>query len=280
MEGLHNFALDAQELYQIYNRVSTSKLNERRDIPGVGKDRADIIIGGMAPAKVLLDVLKSNKLIVSGNGLREGVFFKNYLELCGNDSDIVDDVLSHSIGNILKNYDSNVIHCNHVSQLSLKMFDQMQEIHELGSNYRKLMAVGAMIHDIGQYVDYYNHHKHGFYLALNSRINGMTHRELVICGLIVAMHRNEEFKHDWKDFSQYIDKNDYEVVKKLSMFVRIAEELDRNEFGSVVDIQCHIGKDSVEMILKTKRPADLEIAAAMRSSAAFVKVFGKNLYIV
>jgi len=174
----------------------------------------------------------------------------------------------------------NLEHCEHVTKLALSIFDQLQPLHGYGEEERKLLYVGAQLHDIGMYVDYYNHHKHGFYLALNSRLNGLRNRELVMCAFIVAMHRNEEFKVDWKNYNMLIDKNDYEIIKRLSVFVRIAEKLDRNESGSVEDISCYITPDSVQMMLKTSNTPELEIAAAMKSDRVFEKLFNKKLYIV
>jgi exopolyphosphatase / guanosine-5'-triphosphate,3'-diphosphate pyrophosphatase len=61
--------------------------------------------------------------------------------------------------------------------------------------------VGALLHDVGMYIDYYNHHKHGFYLALNARLNGLRNRERVMCAYIVGMHRETGLKEDWKQYT-------------------------------------------------------------------------------
>ncbi|SHI97863.1 exopolyphosphatase / guanosine-5'-triphosphate,3'-diphosphate pyrophosphatase [Geosporobacter subterraneus DSM 17957] len=280
LESLHNYTMEYKEVLYAYDLVTKANIESRKDIPGVEKDRADIIAGGLVPVKALMDLLKADKIVISGNGLREGMFFKYYLETLGYEDEILEDVLSHSVENTLKNYDVNLEHCEHVTKLALSIFDQLQPLHGYGEEERKLLYVGAQLHDIGMYVDYYNHHKHGFYLALNSRLNGLRNRELVMCAFIVAMHRNEEFKVDWKNYNMLIDKNDYEIIKRLSVFVRIAEKLDRNESGSVEDISCYITPDSVQMMLKTSNTPELEIAAAMKSDRVFEKLFNKKLYIV
>lgn len=280
LEGLHNYRMEPEDVREIYGRVTKGKPEERKDIPGLGRDRADIIAGGLAPAKVLMEYVKAPEVIISGNGLREGVFFRHYLEMAEEGRETVRDVLGHSLDNILKNYDANIAHSRHVQKLALEMFDQLREVHGLEEEHRELLAVSALLHDIGLYVDYYNHHKHGFYLTLNSGINGLTHRQLIQCAFIVAMHRNEEFKQDWKEYNLFINKNDYESVRKLGMLVRIAEELDRNEYGSVEEIHCDIGREQVQMLLKTGRAAELEIAVAKQSSKAFEKLFGRKLVIV
>ncbi|AOT71037.1 exopolyphosphatase [Geosporobacter ferrireducens] len=280
LESLHNYQMEYREVIYAYDLVTKTSIESRKDIPGVEKERADIIAGGVVPVKALMDFLKADKIIISGNGLREGLFFKYYLDFLGYPDEILEDVLYHSVDNTLKNYDVNVEHCLHVTKLALSIFDQLTPLHGLGEAERKLLFVGAQLHDIGMYVDYYNHHKHGFYLALNSRLNGLRNRELVMCAFIVAMHRNEEFKVDWKNYNMLMDKNDYEIIRRLSIFVRIAEKLDRNESGSVENISCYIMPDSVQMMLKTSNTPELEIAAAMKSDKLFEKLFHKKLYIV
>jgi exopolyphosphatase/pppGpp-phosphohydrolase len=41
---------------------------------GIGKDRADIIMGGIVIFKAVLDVLAPQKIVVADVGVREGVF--------------------------------------------------------------------------------------------------------------------------------------------------------------------------------------------------------------
>lgn len=277
IETLHNYEMSLRKVTATYRKVVDTEVQERRYIPGVAKERGDIIAAGLVPVKVLMKILHSDKLIISGNGLREGVFYKNYLKGC---KYRIQDVLTHSIDNILKNYDANMQHCYHVQKLALSLFDQTQTLHGLGAEERRLLGAAALLHDIGMYVDYYNHHKHGFYLILNTRLYGLCHRELVMCAFIVGMHRITELKQDWKEYKAIIDKDDYEMVKKLALFVRLAEKLDRNEYGSVDDIECCITDDSIQMMLKTNYDSDLEIAVAMKNEKAFEKVFDRKLCIV
>lgn len=280
LESLHNYQMEGREVTYAYERVIKAGLEERKNIPGIGKERADIIVGGLAPIKTLMNYLKTEKLIVSGNGLREGVFFRHYLKALSDGDEIIEDVLFHSVENNLKNYEVNIEHCFHVQKIALSIFDQTKTMHGMGAWERKLLSVGSLLHDIGMYVDYYNHHKHGFYLTLNSRLNGLRNRELVMCAFIVAMHRNEEFKEEWKDYNMLIDKHDYDTVKRLSWFARVAEKLDRSEYGSVGDVVCYLTEESLQIMLKSNSTAELEIAAAMKSEKHFEKMFHKKLFIV
>lgn len=279
IEGLHNYIMEPVEVQEVYRKVTEAKISERKEIPGLQKDRTDIIAGGLVPLKVLMEYINSGMLVISGNGLREGVFFKHYLQKLGFKDELVANVLQHSIFNTLNKYDVGIQHSYHIRKLSLEMYDQLQDMHRLNRNYRKLLEVGALLHDIGLYLDYYNHHSHGFYLALNSGINGINNRELVLCAFIIGMHRSESLKKDWNDYKLYMTKGDYEAVKKLSLFLRIAEELDRNEYGSVEAISCALEEDRVRINLVSSKASEPGSAFSLKCEKDFRKAFGRNLEI-
>ncbi len=278
--SLHNYQISYEEMLSAYQKVVATKYPQRKNIPGVNKDRADIIVGGLIPIKCLCQIIKTDRLIISGNGLREGVFFENYIKECVPNNKLLEDVLYHSVNNALKNYDVNIKHSYHVRKLALSIFDQTTNLHGLGMEDRKLLSVAALLHDIGNYVDYYNHHKHGFYLVLNSRLNGLRNRELVICAFIVSMHREVDFKRDWRPYQMLINKKDFETIKKLSLFLNIAEKLDRSEYGTVEDIVCEVDEDNVKMIVYSSTTPELEITAALKTQKDFKKIYNKKLKIV
>ncbi|WP_058485974.1 Ppx/GppA phosphatase family protein [Defluviitalea phaphyphila] len=276
LEGLHNYRMNFEDVKGIYKKIISTDVNERKNIPGISKSRGDIIGKGLAPIKVLMEFLGSKKLIISGNGLREGIFYKHYIK---DNKENTLEVLNHSLENILKNYSVNIKHSYHVQKLSISLFEQLKSLHKMGENEKKILKVGALLHDIGMCVDYYNHHNHGFYLVLNSRIYGLTNRELVMCAFIVGMHRNTDLKKDWRNFKIIINKNDYEIIKKLSLLVKIAEKLDRSEYGNVEDIICNITKKNIVMTLKTNSTSELEIASIMKNEKDFEKIFDRTLII-
>ena len=277
--GLHNYAVGAADVEATYELITSLRTEDRRKIQGIGKDRADIIVGGLIPLKAVMDWTRAERLLIGGHGLRDGVFFDGFHEECGMKNAVVEDVLEHSLLNTMRIYEANIPHANHVRELSLAMFDQLRELHGLNDTHRRLLSVGALLHDIGLYVGYYDHHAHGFYLALHSEIDGLSHRELIQSAFVIALHRNEDFKRDWTEFGLYMDRTDYEAVLRLGLLVRIAEGLDRNEYGYVEGLQCRVGKHSVEMVLATQRIADVEIASARLAEKEFKKRFGKDLQI-
>jgi len=278
LEITHNYRLWGEELSEIYQQVKGMSLEQRKKVPGLSRDRADIIIAGFAIINSISQFTKVREIVVSGNGLREGIFY-NYL-LSKRDAVMVDDVLTHSIENFMRFYGIREHHANHVCKLLMSMFDQLQDLHSLGPEERKILWVSSLIHDCGIAINYYNHSRHTFYLLTNSRLNGLSHRELVMCAFICVLHSQDDLKK--KCLAQYKDllaEEDYERIYKLGVLLRICTGLDRSTTGIVEGVECHIGDNCLEIKTIASSNADLEICQANRSAALFKKIYHKNLII-
>ncbi len=280
LESLHNYQMTIKEVEDAYGQVTSGTVQEIRKISGVNKERADLIAAGLAPVHSLMKKLKAKQLIISGNGLREGLFYEQYLKEIRYPKPVLEDVLFDSIDNIIKNFGMNEKHCYRVKTLALALYDQTVELHNLGLDERKLLAVAALIHDLGMSIDYYNHHKHGFYLSLNARIHGLSNRQRVMVAFLVGSHRENSLKKDWRDYHMLVNEEDMKKVEKMSIFLKIAEKLDRSEYGSIEGLNCYITEEDVQIMVKSTTTSELEISSAMKFDKDFKKIYGRSLYIV
>mgnify|MGYP005836872667 CR=1 FL=1 len=279
----HNYTVNADEFINLYNGITTLNLDERKKIEGMSLKRADIIIGGLAILKVIVDVSQAEQLIVSGNGLREGLLleylFENHL-ISGGKNVHFTNVLDFSLENYMDLYGIRREHANHICHLSIAMFDQLRELHKLGDEERRILKVASLLHDIGIFISYYDHHKHSFYTILNSRINGLTHREIILVAAVAASHRKDKLKDDWeRTYKPLLKPGDIRMYRKLSIFLKIAECLDRSETGIIRSLECTIEKNTIKIKTYRDDDAELELSLANENSELFKKVFNKFLQI-
>ena len=276
LPSLHSYHMRLTEVNKIYEKVMKSSSKERRRIPGIGKERSDIIAGGLIPIKILSEELKAKEMIISGSGLREGIFFHNYFK---DTVKVVDNAIKHSINNLLLLYKVNLEHSRHVTKLALSIFDQTRELHGLDNGSRRLLETAAQLHDIGKYIDYNGHQQHGFYLVLNSDLNGLSNKELIMIAYIVAMHEDDS-KDDWKTYKTLISREDYAIIISLSKVLIIAERLDRGEVGAIRDVLCNITNKTIEIQLIEEGNSILEKTASEEYTKELKRLFGKKLYVV
>lgn len=273
---LHNYRVSRKFCDKMFEKILVSEPSDLGKVSGINKKRADIMAGGVLPIKLIMETLEAQELIISGNGLREGWFFKQYAK-ARNTPIQVDNVLDHSLENITKRYDVNMAHSKQVRNLSLKLFDNLKLVHGFTDEYRKLVHASSLLHDIGMHIEYYNHHIHGFYLAMNSRLCGLTNEEIIACAYLIGMHRNEKLKIDLSPYETVVSKREFQRLSDLAILLGLSEKLDRSESGTIEDIQIAIEGSKVSLRLYAERQPILEMVAAQEYIDKFNDSFGASL---
>ncbi|WP_125705750.1 Ppx/GppA family phosphatase [Lacticaseibacillus daqingensis] len=74
-EDIHGYRMPTLAANTIFADILTRDLEGRKAIPGLSKERADIIVGGLIPVITMIRYLDSDRLTFSQNGLREGALY-------------------------------------------------------------------------------------------------------------------------------------------------------------------------------------------------------------
>lgn len=282
--SLHNYQMRQHELTGILEDLVKTPPEKVSEFPGVGKDRSDIIAAGVLPLKILFELLDGDRFTVSGNGLREGLFFERFFEEKGLPY-LVPSVLEHSLTNVRKRFNVDNAHTAHVRKLSLALFDKLEGLGRFEAEDRKLLDVASNLHDIGMHIEYYNHQRHGFYLTLNARLCGLSNEEIIKVAYLVGSHRDTKLKEDLDRYRLVLDKETQERLRRLAFFLQIAEKLDRSESGIVDMIEVAFEKkynkiEGIRLILHSTKDTELECVATGLLSEDFEKMFGLKMKVV
>ncbi len=277
IDKLHNLELPFESAEKTIKTVFSKSPDHLHKINGLDKSRIDIIVPGLTILHSVMKTIRPEKVVISGNGLREGLLYEYLLQ--DKKTPVYTDVRRHSIKNLLYNYDMDKDHAAHITCLSERLFSSTKKLHNISPDYLYLLLNAAMLHDIGIYIDYYLHHRHSYYLIMNSSLYGFTHRETLMIALICARHRNKSFKITYTDYKDLLTKDDLFIINLFSLFLRIAENLDRNEEANIRDIEAKDSNGTVTLFVLSKKNVSLEISAAMKSALDFKKLLGKELVI-
>ena len=74
-EDIHGYRMSTVAANAIYADILGKDLAERKEVPGLSRERADIIIGGLTPVITMLRYIDCDRLLFSQNGLREGALY-------------------------------------------------------------------------------------------------------------------------------------------------------------------------------------------------------------
>jgi exopolyphosphatase/guanosine-5'-triphosphate,3'-diphosphate pyrophosphatase len=197
--------------------------------------------------------------------------------------DDTDEALEQAIA-LAERYDYEVGHSHQDARLALCIFDLTTSLHDLGDEYRDLLHYAAILHDIGYWYDYENHHKHAFRMIMEADLPALTPREKLIVANVARYHRSARPKLKHKGFAA-LDPDDREIVTRLAAILRFADGLDRSHTNAVEDLDCWIHGDPVPVrctaVFTVYPPEgnDLERWAGGKKSRFFAEVFGVTVMI-
>lgn len=274
LDVTHNYLMSANSVQNIADTIMQLPLNEREKIKGLSKERADIFPSALAEITALIAATEIRQIIISGSGIREGLVYEQLLT----DQGPIPDILDHSLRNTMCNYNVDQPHARHIWKISLQLYEQLYSELHIGPGLYKVLKTAALLHDCGINISFYNHHQHSFYEIINSRVNGLSQKELIMAALTTSMHRKDEVKIA-APFKALLTSQELLDVQKLGILLRIAENLDRRHNGNIYKIHCEVGTKHVTLYVSAKINPNFEIANALNSALSFKKVFNRQLFI-
>ena len=275
LDIVHNYELTDLDVQEIFNLLKCKDFKQRQKLEGIETEVADIIVGGTAIFKKIVNRVNCSKIIISGRGLREGLIYEHLKE----NYSIPNDILDYSIDGILNTLNGNKNHAKNVFDMTYSLYNALKPLHHLGDEFYNIIKTSTMLHDCGISINYYGHHKHSFYIILNSYINGLTHKELLMSAAIAASHRFNNYQTPISPFTAIINQLDLKTVRYIGVLVKIAEGLDRSLVGSVKKLDVNFDEETVTINVYSDIDVDFEIRQALRASEKFREIYGRELII-
>jgi len=257
-------------------------VRERMKAYGVRRDRADVMGVAAIIFVTLGRYLNVQRFLIPGVGIREGLLQEIAREAFSRKEPhrYDDEARQILIGTRTygRRFEYDQRHAEHVRELSLMLFDQLQAIHHLPPQSRVQLEAGALLHDVGHRVSHRGHHKHGEYLALNGDIPGLEGRDRNIVGAVVRYHNRKSEPASHHPAYSALNSNDKRISRRLASIVRIAEGLDHSHRQRVQSLRASFHRGAVTLQVEARGDAAEDLRDAERSSNLFEKEFHVQLY--
>ncbi|ADN36249.1 Ppx/GppA phosphatase [Methanolacinia petrolearia DSM 11571] len=225
---------DIAEIENVMLRLCGMSLEERRNIPGLNPARSDIVATGAIILHTLMKEMKIARIYSTDSSLRDGLLFDYMLKQPGFKSALDIPVKEKSVRHLGRSCRIDEDHAEHVTKLSRDLFESAKEcgLHNYGPDELEMLEYAAYLHDIGQFVAFSGHQNHSCYMIMNKSLLGFNQEELRIIGLIANFHRKKVPKLKDEIFSG-LEEETVKYIIVLSLFLRIAEHLERSHDGRV-----------------------------------------------
>ena len=273
-DGDHFVTLE--ELQKLIERLESMTYEERMRKLKLRPDRADVIL----PASIVLNRIASEagvkQIMIPNVGLKDGLLLDIAEDLSKNLHLRRREQVWESALHIGRKYHFDERHARLASKLAARLFEQSKPLHQLDDDNVLLLEIGALLHDIGHFINPVDHDKHGYYLLSANRLLGLSQREQDIIANLVRYHRKQFPSMDDKRFKA-LPQKDRLIVIKLSVLLRLADSVDIGELENVSDVLLKEREAGWRMELSGRKDQLLVNWAFEKRKSQFREVFGVNL---
>ncbi|HYK93002.1 MAG TPA: Ppx/GppA phosphatase family protein [Thermoplasmata archaeon] len=224
---VHGFSVSRRDLEALAELLTDLPSDKRREVAGIGGDRADVIVAGLHTVLELVRESGSGGIRVSGMGIREGLAQESLgLPLPASR----DELLDRCTTTAARVFGFSLARAQGIARRALQMFDLLAPAEGWGPTERRALRAAALFHDAGGAVDLWGHPRHTSYLLRNFPVVGLDHRELVLASMIAFQHEGDDLPTAaQKEWRLVVSKDDLRVARRLGVLVYAAETIDDDE---------------------------------------------------
>jgi exopolyphosphatase/guanosine-5'-triphosphate,3'-diphosphate pyrophosphatase len=266
--GLHGYELSVDRLGEVVDRLAATKEKRRDDVPGLSAERADSIVGGAVAIQTLAEFVRAKEILVSGQGVREGLALGLLKIPIGSP----ETVREASLASLVSRFDGWK---PEAASRRRRLASELQRALETRAPASIAMALdhAARVLDIGRSLDVVNRHEHVAEILLSTDLNGVSHNQLALVSAIVrrAGDRHADLVH----LGLSRDERELGPLDRAAVILALADEIEaRCPHGSPITVTCEIGRRHVTLsvpLLPSWLAKDLD--------KRFERAFGRSLIV-
>ena len=267
VRSLHGYELSLDRLADIVDRLAASKKKRRDEISGLSAERADSIVGGALVIQTLAEFVRAKTILVSGQGVREGVAM-GMLKL-GMASP--DDVRAASLASLVSRFDG---WRPAAAARRRAVAAALQRVLEPRASVDVVSAIdrAALVLDIGRTLDVFARHEHVADIVLTTDLTGFAHEELALMSAIVK--RAGDRHADVMSMAPLQGAVDGPLVDRAAVILALADEIEaRCPRDRRITVECRIDRQ----VILTVRALPSWLAKDLDNR--FERAFGRTLIV-
>jgi exopolyphosphatase / guanosine-5'-triphosphate,3'-diphosphate pyrophosphatase len=233
---LHGYELSVDRLGEVVDQLASTREKRRDDVPGLSAERADSIVGGAVAIQTLAEHVRATHILVSGQGVREGIAL-GLLKIPIGSPETVKEA---SLSSLVLRFDG------WRPEASSRRRSVAASLHRTlepraPANVAKAIDHAARVLDIGRSLDVVNRHEHVADILLSTELNGFAHHEVALASAIVrrAGDRHAEVMR----LALADDSVDAGLLDRAAVILALADEIEaRCPHGRPINVRCRIDR--------------------------------------
>jgi exopolyphosphatase/guanosine-5'-triphosphate,3'-diphosphate pyrophosphatase len=229
---VHGYVLERGRLEDVAGLLAHRRMERRQAVRGLSGERGDSIVGGAYGIATLLRVLGADEVLVSGQGVREGLAYT----LVGAHLRSVARVRDESVRSMATRF------ADWDAESALRraaVSDGLLEALEPGAppELQGALALGATLLDVGRSVDFFDRHDRAADMVLAAQLDGFTHRELALTAAVIQAAGDEDAEPE--RYRPLVRRRDRAAVRRAGVLLALADDIEeRCPLGSAITLSC------------------------------------------
>ncbi|NLB21866.1 MAG: Ppx/GppA family phosphatase [Clostridium sp.] len=216
----HNYSMDKNDLAQIVDIVLDWKNGSGPRPRGLPWDRDDIFTGSLVLIQSMSDYLGSEKVFVSGAGVRDGLLF----EYLFGAKKLVPNVLEFSLRNIIANHMSDDYEGEALWEITEPIFDVLSKKQSDLKYMKKVMKTATYLNDIGKSINFFQRDRNTFYSILNAPIHGISQKQILLAASSATVRSSDDILKDHLG-KRMLSQRDIRVIRKVGLILKLAKAI-------------------------------------------------------
>jgi exopolyphosphatase/guanosine-5'-triphosphate,3'-diphosphate pyrophosphatase len=268
MARLHGYCLARDSVRDIVSMLATRPARRRAEVPGLNDDRADSIVGGGLVVQTLMKVLGAGEVMVSGQGVREGLASALVSPQLPPPAAVrAASVLS--LAGAFRGWDQRS--ADHRMAIADSLFLALEG--DGAPELREMLQHGARLLDVGRSIDFFDRHEHVADIVLATDLMGFSHRAVALLSAVVRGAGDEG--SNLTRYAPLLGKRDRDPVARAATLLALADEIEeRCPDGAKVKVDSKVGKHEARFTV-----TGLVGWRPRRIGPRFEEVFGRALVV-
>jgi exopolyphosphatase/guanosine-5'-triphosphate,3'-diphosphate pyrophosphatase len=232
VERLHGYVLTRRRLHEVTATLLGERQKKLGRVSGLNADRRDSVVGGALVIETLVELLGASEIVVSGQGVREGLA----LSLSRETLEPSAAVRQASLAALASRFGGwSGERAERRAAAAGALLSALEPLATAETEEALLQA--ARVLDIGRTVDFFDRHEHVADLVLATDLAGFSHRQVAVLAALVA--RAGEDEQRGARLAPLVRKEDRAPLERAAVLLVLADEItERCAPGTPLGVHC------------------------------------------
>lgn len=216
---LHGYVLTRRRVQELSELLISRPLARRGGISGLNADRADSIVGGVLGAESTMDALGADAMIVSGQGLREGLAY-DAIEKVPLPAEEAREMSVAALAGRFTSWEKG--RAARRTRITSRLAETL--LPDVSPKVRERLSQAATILDIGRSIDYYRRYEHTADILTESDLAGFSHRKLALLAAVVRQAGDDAM--NIRMYRPLLSTDDRRPIAQQATILALADEIE------------------------------------------------------